>query len=184
MVIWPKVSSTEKLPNVFYFNKHGHNSKQSYYTFFTNSRTNISKTLKIENRYKSRGEEQTQPTTGYNLFINHDDTEQLDLNNKNNSETRYITDYKIPNIVHYIWYNNENVPLLFHNIMSAHKVLKPDVIYFHTNNTPIGIYWQMAKRFLIVKYRKPSRELFGKAIRSPPFATSDSNVDRVNEDLK
>jgi len=28
------------------------------------------------------------------------------------------------------------------SVMSAHKILRPDVIYFHTNLPPTGPYWQ------------------------------------------
>jgi len=36
-------------------------------------------------------------------------------------------------------------PLQFQHmlsVMSAHKILQPDVIYFHTNIPPVGPYWQ------------------------------------------
>ena len=44
--------------------------------------------------------------------------------------------FQVPNIVHYIWYNEEPRPLEFHHmlsILSADKFIKPDVIYFHTH---------------------------------------------------
>ena len=54
------------------------------------------------------------------------------------------TDFQVPNIVHYIWYYNDSQPMKFHemlSVLSAHKMLQPDAIYFHTNVPPIGKYW-------------------------------------------
>ena len=42
-------------------------------------------------------------------------------------------------------YNTEPRPLQFQHmlsVMSVHKILQPDLIYFHTNIPPIGPYWQ------------------------------------------
>ena len=55
------------------------------------------------------------------------------------------TDFQVPNIVHYIWYYNDSQPMKFHemlSVLSAHKMLQPDAIYFHTNVPPSGKYWE------------------------------------------
>ena len=178
-----KTNGAERIPKVVYIHQHAQSihSKHSYYTFFRNGRNKTSKTKKITDKYNKR-ESQKPHTREYDLFMNDEDTKQLNNHNKNRIYTKSNVEYKIPNIVHYVWYNYEKVPLPFHNllsIMSAYKVLKPESIYFHTNNTPTGTYWQLAKRFVTVIYREPTRELYGRAIRLPPFVTSDSNVDRV-----
>jgi len=53
-------------------------------------------------------------------------------------------------------YNTEPRPLHFQHmlsVMSAFKILKPDVIYFHTNIPPIGPYWQRVLRLPSLKVR-------------------------------
>ena len=58
------------------------------------------------------------------------------------------TDFKVPNIVHYIWYAQKPLPLRFDkvlSVLSAVKHLKPEAIYFHTNMEPVGKYYQMLK---------------------------------------
>ena len=92
--------------------------------------------------------------------------------------------FQVPNIVHYIWYNEEPRPLEFHHmlsILSADKFIKPDVIYFHTNNPPIGKYWERVKRLkrLKINKRQPPLEAFGETIKTPLYYTSHSNVDRI-----
>jgi len=92
--------------------------------------------------------------------------------------------FKVPNIVHYIWYNKQTAPLQFHHllsILSAHKILKPDIIYFHTDKLPGGVYWERVKRLpdFKINYRSPPQQLFGEALKPPMFYTSHSNVDRV-----
>ncbi len=94
------------------------------------------------------------------------------------------THFQVPNIIHYIWYNTQTSPLKFHHllsILSAHKILKPDIIYFHTDRDPDGPYWERVKKIpnFRVMHRKPPLELYGEAIKEPMFYTSHSNVDRV-----
>ena len=96
-------------------------------------------------------------------------------------------DYLVPNIVHYIWYTHKKnnhtefkfVYLL--SMMSAQKILRPDIIYFHTDHAPTGKYWAMASALPSVKvvYRQPPRTLFGEKTKLPVYQSSDSNVDRV-----
>lgn len=92
--------------------------------------------------------------------------------------------FQVPNIVHYIWYNTKRAPFKFHqmlSVMSADKFIKPDVIYFHTDNEPTGEFWERTKkisRLKIIKRNPPTR-LFGEDVKPPKFYTSHSNVDRV-----
>ena len=100
--------------------------------------------------------------------------------NKTSSERTY----KVPNIVHYIWYNPEVAFLRFDHllsILSVHKILKPDVIYFHTDREPAGPYWEQAKKIpnFKINHRDPPTQLFGEPVKPPMFYTSHSNVDRV-----
>ena len=94
------------------------------------------------------------------------------------------TTFRVPNIVHYIWYNTNSAPLKFHHllsVLSAHKFIRPDVIYFHTDNVPVGKYWEHVKKIpgLKVNLRTPPFTLFGERVKTPLFYTSHSNVDRV-----
>lgn len=94
------------------------------------------------------------------------------------------SEFKVPNIVHYIWYNTKPVELQFHHllsIISAHKVLDPDCIYFHTDIEPTGIYWEQAQLIpsLKVNYREPPTSLWGEKVKEPYYYTSHSNVDRI-----
>ena len=93
-------------------------------------------------------------------------------------------DYQVPNIVHYTWYNEKRVPIQFHHmlsILSAYKVLKPDIIYFHTDNEPIGEYWEQLKTIpsLKINHRKAPTSLFGEPLKKPAFYNSHSDVERI-----
>ena len=58
-------------------------------------------------------------------------------------------EFPVPNNVHYIWYMEKSVEMTFDkalSVMSAAKNIKPDVIYFHTNNPPHGRYFEMLKK--------------------------------------
>ncbi len=93
-----------------------------------------------------------------------------------------LNTFKIPNIVHYIWYNNKSRDLTFENVLSitsAYKILNPEVIYFHTNNVPHGKHWDEVKEFVKINKREPSRELLGQKVKLPIYDTSDSDVDRL-----
>ncbi len=94
------------------------------------------------------------------------------------------SEFQVPNIVHYIWFNTEPRPLQFHHmlsILSAHKILNPEVVYFHTNMEPTGTYWERVRSLpkLKVMYRDPPITLFGEKVKEPYYYTSHSNVDRV-----
>lgn len=111
---------------------------------------------------------------------------------KTTAQTRLIqqpnsppeTELLVPNIVHYIWYAESPQQLKFHNllsILSAHKLIKPQMILFHTNIEPTGNYWQEVKKIpsLKVIHRRPSTCLFGYPLKLPYYETSSSNVDRL-----
>ena len=92
---------------------------------------------------------------------------------------------KVPNIIHYIWYYSPEIKLLrfrqFLSILSVHKIVNPEVIYFHTDREPSGTYWEHAKKIpnFKINYRNPPTQLFGKPIKPPRYHTSNSNVDRL-----
>jgi len=54
--------------------------------------------------------------------------------------------YVVPNIVHFIWFTvTGNKQLTFINymsIVSAHRVQKPDGIWFHCSHLPTGEWWE------------------------------------------
>jgi len=54
--------------------------------------------------------------------------------------------YVVPNIVHFIWFaDSADKQLTFINyvsIVSAHRVQKPDSIWFHCNHLPSGEWWE------------------------------------------
>ncbi|CAD5117920.1 DgyrCDS6665 [Dimorphilus gyrociliatus] len=93
--------------------------------------------------------------------------------------------YKIPNIIHYVWYNEKEKELKFHHLLSmlsSFRIQNPEKIIFHTNKEPVGKYWNEAKRqitSLNINYRQPPLKLFGEDVKKPLYYTSHSNVDRV-----
>ena len=60
-------------------------------------------------------------------------------------------------------------------------MLRPDVIYFHSNIEPTGDYWDQAKKIenFTVNKRQPPTFVFGQGIQEPQSETGHSNVDRV-----
>ena len=69
-------------------------------------------------------------------------------------EAEHHDTFQVPNIVHYIWYQEEVVELRFDKvlcILSAIKNIKPDAVYFHTNKEPSGKYYEMLKQYPIFK---------------------------------
>ncbi len=90
--------------------------------------------------------------------------------------------YPIPNIIHYIWYNNKSVEISFDqmlSIMGVHKIQQPERIFFHTNNEPHGELWNKVKEHLTVIYRVPTHEVFGHKLDSEHYEMADSNIDRL-----
>ena len=99
-------------------------------------------------------------------------------------ESKHTPYFQVPNIVHYIWFSDSSKPFMFHHMLSvqsAHKLINPSVILFHTDHTPVGKYWERVvklPKFKVVK-REPPTKLFGDDVRAPKFYTSHSNVDRL-----
>ena len=95
------------------------------------------------------------------------------------------TEFKVPNIVHYTWFTKSaNKPFQFHHmlsVLSVDKYLKPDAIYFHTNQPPTGEYWNRstgAQNFHVI-HRQPNYTVWGARIKGAKFETSISNVERL-----
>ena len=64
------------------------------------------------------------------------------------------SEFKVPNVVHYIWYNNDSIEFRFDkaiSVLSAIKYIRPDAVYFHTNTEPKGPYYDMLKEIPIFK---------------------------------
>ena len=94
------------------------------------------------------------------------------------------TEYLVPNIVHYIWFNDSNVFFRFHemvSVLSAVKYIKPETIYIHADNPPYGRYWERVRQLPAVRVVK--RELpttvHGVKVEVPLFHTSLSNVAKI-----
>ena len=93
--------------------------------------------------------------------------------------------FKVPNIVHYTWFMSVvDKPFQFHHmlsVLSVDKYLKPDAIYFHTNQPPTGEYWNrsLQVRNFHVIHRTPSDTVWDVPIRKPLYETSASNVERL-----
>ena len=92
----------------------------------------------------------------------------------------------VPNVVHYVWfaYKGRNSTLSFLcylGILSSHRSIKPDRIYFHTDKRPTGYYWDLLANIpeFEVVLRKPTRKLFGKLLMTDAFDTTTSNLDRL-----
>ncbi len=97
----------------------------------------------------------------------------------NNSNNTLLNIYKIPNIVHFIWFSPQSTELKFINflsILSAHKHIKPDKMYFHTNCTPHGLYWDRIVNKITVMKREPK---MSKLIHSKVEATFDCDYERL-----
>ena len=76
------------------------------------------------------------------------------ITTRNHEDQGYNKRYRVPNIVHYIWYNDKSVDFPFHkvlSVLSAVKHIKPDVVFFHTDNPPKGKYFEMLKNISIFK---------------------------------
>ena len=88
---------------------------------------------------------------------------------------------KVPNVVHFNWYNKASVDMEFSqmlSVLSVYKHMKPDAIFFHTNNELTGKYWTMLKKIskLHVIHRDPPMRqksaIYG-------YETDDSDIDRL-----
>ncbi len=94
------------------------------------------------------------------------------------------TGYWVPNIVHFIWYSNSPKPFRFHNmlsVMSAHRYIQPEVIFFHTNMEPTGEYWErvLSLPSFHVIYREYTLCFNDNFLKAPAHKEAPSNVDRM-----
>ena len=66
-------------------------------------------------------------------------------------------------------------------VLSAYRHIKPDAIYFHTNNTPTGEYWDLLNKLTNLKVlnRTLPEKVYGVKTKKAVYETSDSNLDRV-----
>ena len=76
--------------------------------------------------------------------------------------------YKVPNIVHFIWFgeNREMKFLNYISILSAHRIQKPDAIFLHCNHLPVGQWWEKLWREVPIKiyHREPPSEIHGQRL--------------------
>ena len=62
--------------------------------------------------------------------------------------------FKVPNVVHYIWYAEKNITFSFDkylSVLSAMKYIKPEAVYFHTDKPPVGTYFDKLKENPVFK---------------------------------
>ncbi|XP_070534367.1 uncharacterized protein [Ptychodera flava] len=84
----------------------------------------------------------------------------------------------IPNIAHFIWFSCH--PFKFEDlisVLSVHRVMKAEAIYFHTDCEPTGKWWLEAKEFiptLKVVHRTPPAKVFDRKLDQK---LSDRSVD-------
>lgn len=96
-----------------------------------------------------------------------------------------VSEFQVPNIVHYTWYALDGVEAHFKHflgVLSARNVLNPEVIYIHTNVSQLkGTYWHkiMAINRVKVLHDGSPRELLGQKLKDPYFFSSDSNIGRL-----
>ena len=61
--------------------------------------------------------------------------------------------FVVPNIVHFIWFGTDKKMTFIHyiSILSAHKMQRPDAIFFHCDHLPVGVWWQRLWRRVPLK---------------------------------
>ncbi|KAJ8311505.1 hypothetical protein KUTeg_010860 [Tegillarca granosa] len=80
--------------------------------------------------------------------------------------------YVVPNIVHFVWFGKDS-EWYFHqflSVLSAYKNIKPNIIYFHCDNEPIGEWWIAAKKrvkTLKIRKVKPPDYIFDRVLIHP-----------------
>ena len=123
-------------------------------------------------------------TTPFHLFRKTETT----TDNKSVAITEEVV-YAVPNHVHYIWFRfrgrRHHTPLAFHeylSVLSTHKFIKPDHIYFHTDDVPSGPYWDMLLNIpgFQVRQRGQTKRLFGRVVNSYKFDNQASDLERLN----
>jgi len=119
------------------------------------------------------------PTFGFNKTHG-------DLSRDSRERQQDITDIRVPNIVHFVWFtfngNSKNFTFLqYLSVISASKLIRPRDIYFHTDKPPIGYYWRQVlelSNFHVV-HRKPTTTIYGHAIETPLYENQASDLERL-----
>jgi len=80
-----------------------------------------------------------------------------------------VDDSKVPNVVHYIWFNCRRFKVHHYmSMLSSLKFQNPALIFFHTNCPPNGTYWQafsnVAGRRLRIVKRTPPVQVWNNAV--------------------
>ncbi|XP_066281009.1 uncharacterized protein [Branchiostoma lanceolatum] len=91
-------------------------------------------------------------------------------------------DYVVPNVVHYVWLTCHD--FRFHHllsVLSAHRYIKPDHIYIHSDCAPSGHNWEVAKEKIgeileVVPAEQPE-EIFGNPIHNIPHRSDITRMD-------
>ena len=96
--------------------------------------------------------------------------------------------YKIPNIVHFIYFSSQSIPMSFTesiSVLSAVKIQKPEVVYFHCNNKPYGQYWleliEKSKGYLKTMHRDIPRKIAGVKIRNRIHAINIAKLEILKQ---
>ena len=74
----------------------------------------------------------------------------------------------VPKIVHFIWLGSKHIFRFHHfiSLLSAHKHVKPDKIYFWHDTEPRGKWWERARNMMPIEMRtRPAlRRIFGNRV--------------------
>ena len=140
----------------------------------------------VNDRIKTTWRKQDMQPTGFGV----DEMTHLDNSTMHTTDNRVATNisYQVPNIVHYIWFHfrgrRHHTDLALHeyiSVLSAHRFLKPDAIYFHTDDAPSGRYWDRLKTIpeFHVKHRTQTTRMSGHAVTSFRFDNQASDLERL-----
>ena len=97
-----------------------------------------------------------------------DDLEKLDY--LNGVLTSKDSEFEVPNLVHFIWFNNHTYRVIDYVCMlSALRNQKPDFLLVHGDVEPVGVLWQWLKdeageKLKFVK-KTPPKSIFGRKLR-------------------
>ncbi|XP_041357603.1 uncharacterized protein LOC121374564 [Gigantopelta aegis] len=94
----------------------------------------------------------------------------------------------IPNIVHFTWYGSKRKNIFrFHHlisVLSAHRFIKPSVIYFWCESVPEGDYFKEARTKvpeLKLVYRLPPTEIYGQRVAVAEHVTDVVRLEALME---
>ena len=94
---------------------------------------------------------------------------QLTTNSLKSLTTTRVDPFSVPNIVHYVWLEEKEEMQFYQflSLKSVSKYMNPDIIYFHCDNEPTGIWWQEAKysiKMLRIENMEPPTEILGNEV--------------------